>query len=224
MPSQRRNNSTPPPVMTWSKASLVLALCVIFDALRFLFEQFWFFGPLLIGSGTAAAVSQVVGSQSAGTAVGALVGGATALWGGPALEVFGIIMAMAFGLFGWMVVGLVLVITNARVFKEDAGGTVWFVSALFVSELPILGTVPALTVIVWRMYHTQIKKERLALSQYEHKQNSLLRQEQEMQAIESMRMQNEMLQQEDEEADAEEIESESMEADEEIPAEVRGSS
>ena len=217
MPSPRNNNQSPPKTMTWAKASLVLALCVIFDALRFLFEQFWFFGPLLIGSGTAVAVSHVVGSQSAGTATGALVGGATALLGGPELEVFGIIMAMALGLLGWMVIGFVLLATNARIFKESAVGTIWFVSALFVSELPILGAVPALTIIVWRMYHTQIKKERLALRQYENEQNSLRQQEQEMQAIESMRIQNEMLEQEEEEADAEEIEFESADTDEEIP-------
>lgn len=152
--------------MTWGKAVPVLAICLVFDAGRFLFEQFWLFGPIFIAAGTDAAV----GGGLTGKIVGGAVGLATRIplvSGG--LEVFGVVMAMAVGLLGWLTIGTLLMLTNSRIFKENG---FWFVASLAISVAPIIGTIPALVVITWRMYHHQIKKEKAALKKYNEEQTA----------------------------------------------------
>lgn len=190
MPS-RRNNSKPPKTMTWSKAVPVLIVCIIFDALRMFFEQFWFFGPALAAAACTGAVSSWVGSLWGLTAA-ACTGVAAALgyFGAAPIETFGVIMAMAVGLMGWLTIGLILILTDARIFEENAGHALWFAASLLVSEVPIVGTIPALTIIVWRMYRTQIHKEAVARRQYESEQAATLeeeREERQRQATELMR-------------------------------------
>jgi hypothetical protein len=179
---QKRNSQEPPPAMTWAKASPVLVLCIIFDALRFMFNQFWFFGPVLIGIGTSAVIDGAVGKVA-----GVIAGGASVL-GAPELQVFGIVMAMAVGLFGWLTIGLLLITTNTRIFKENAGNALWFIASLGISEIPFIGALPALTGTVLKMYGTQIKKEKRALKQYEQQQATERLQEQKQQAAELMQV------------------------------------
>lgn len=192
----RRNSSEPPKTMTWTKASPVLAVCVVFDALRIFFEQFWFFGPVLavgictvIAEGVVKTVTfGLLGTKTAAvtcTAAGGLLG----YFGAAPIEAFGVIMAMAVGLMGWLAIGLMLIMTNSRIFEENAGHALWFAVSLLISEVPIVGTIPALTIIVWRMYHVQIKKEAAAWRQYESEQATALveeREEQQRQAAELM--------------------------------------
>ena len=179
---RKKNSQEPPRVMTWMKALPVLVACLIFDALRFMFNQFWFFGPVLIGIGTSAMVGGVTGKVA-----GVIVGGASVL-GAPELQVFGIVMAMAVGLFGWCTVGLLLMITNARIFKENAGNALWFIASLGISEIPFIGALPALTGTVVKMYSTQIKKEKRALKQYEQQQATERLQERKQQVAELMQV------------------------------------
>ena len=197
MPSPKKS-SEPPRVMTWTKAAPVLVVCLAFDALRFLFEQFWLFGPVLIGAATSSALNGGVLGKTAGV----LAGGAAGIVGGPILAAFGVIMAMAVGFLGWMAIGLGLLITDARIFKENAGNTLWFVFGLGVSEVPFVGSLPAFTAITWRMYHSQIKKERAALKRYKEEQAELLRAEQAQQAAEIMQARaDELAQAEQQEAE-----------------------
>lgn len=179
---QKRNSQEPPRVMTWMKASPVLILSFIFDALRFMFSQFWFFGPVLIGIGTSAVVGGVTGKVA-----GVIAGGASVL-GAPELQIFGIVMAMAVGLLGWLTIGLLLIITNARIFKENAGNTLWFIASLGISEIPFIGALPALTGTVVKMYSTQIKKEKAMLRKYEKEQDAVQLQERKQQAAELMQV------------------------------------
>lgn len=189
----RRNNNKPPKTMTWAKASPILAVCALFDALRIFFEQFWFFGPALAVGICTVIVNGVVetvtfGLLGAGTAAAACTagGGVLGYFGAGPIEAFGVIMAMAVGLMGWLAVGLLLIFFNARIFEENAGHALWFAGSLLVSEVPIVGTIPALTVIVWRMYRVQIKKEAEALQKYEREQAAALaaeRAEQQRQAV-----------------------------------------
>ena len=164
------------------KASPVLILSFIFDALRFMFSQFWFFGPVLIGIGTSAVVGGVTGKVA-----GVIAGGASVL-GAPELQIFGIVMAMAVGLLGWLTIGLLLIITNARIFKENAGNTLWFIASLGISEIPFIGALPALTGTVVKMYSTQIKKEKAMLRKYEKEQDAVQLQERKQQAAELMQV------------------------------------
>ena len=201
--------------MTWTGALPVLALAVLFDAIRFLFQQFWFFGPALAAAYCTAEISSKVGVMVGGflCTAGATTAGAFAV---PVLESFGIIMAMATGLIGWMTMGLYLIITNGRMFKENTGNILWFAGSLLVSEIPLVGTIPAFTGIMVRLYHTQIKKEKLALEDYKKKHAAAdLRDRQEriaaaLQAVQRQEAANEAA---FDEADIEE--------GEEIPEEVR---
>lgn len=176
--------------MTWAKASPVLAVCVAFDALRMFFEQFWFFGPALAAAACTGVVSSVVGKLGGLTAAACTAGGGVlGYFGAGPIEAFGVIMAMAVGLMGWLAIGLMLIVSNARIFEENAGHALWFAGSLLVSEVPIVGTIPALTIVVWRMYHVQIKKETAALQKYESEQAAALaeeRAEQQRQAAELM--------------------------------------
>lgn len=172
--------------MTWAKASPVLAVCVAFDALRMFFEQFWFFGPALAAAACTGVVSSVVGKLGGLTAAACTAGGGVlGYFGAGPIEAFGVIMAMAVGLMGWLAIGLMLIVSNARIFEENAGHALWFAGSLLVSEVPIVGTIPALTIVVWRMYHVQIKKETAALQKYESEQAAAIaaeRDEQQRQA------------------------------------------
>ena len=170
---RKRNDQGPPPTMTWAKALPVLVIAFIFYALQFLFEQFWFFGPALAGVYCTAKVGGalskwtigLLGTKTAAAACGAsatLVG----YVGAPVIGVFGAIMAMAVGLFGWLTVGLILLTTNGRIFKENAGHALWFVAGLAISEVPIIGSIPGTLGITIKMYHAQIKKEKAALKKY----------------------------------------------------------
>ncbi|MBU6491073.1 hypothetical protein KGQ25_02910 [Patescibacteria group bacterium] len=217
MPSRRNSNdSQPPQAMTWAKALPILVIAGIFDALRFMFEQFWFFGPALAGVGVAVATSGWVGSWVGG-ALGAATGAVLGFFGGAALEIFGIVMAMAVGLLGWLTIGLLLMITNGRLFKEQAGNTIWFMFGLFISEIPIIGSLPGLTGVTFKMYHAQIREEKKALARYEKERVGMLQQEREARARQIMQVRAVQLAQ----AEQQEAMNEESYDDEEIPDEVR---
>ncbi len=163
--------------MTWTRAMPVMTTALVFDAVRFLFEQFWFFGPVLIGVGTTAATSGLFGTWIS-SILGTAGGGVSGFVIGPALEVLGIILAVAVGFFGWLTVGLMIMLTNARIFKESSGNMLWFMFGLLISETPFIGSLPGLTGTTFKMYHSQIKRDREALARYESEQAESGRQEQ----------------------------------------------
>ncbi|HUY05447.1 MAG TPA: hypothetical protein VMV62_01880 [Candidatus Paceibacterota bacterium] len=158
-----RNNDTPPQVMTWPKAMPVLAIAGIFDLLRMFFDMFWFFGPFL----AAVAANEAVGGGVTGAVVGGGVGLFAGTLGAPAIEAFGVVMAMAIGLAGWMAIGLTLALQNRRIFAANSDNTIWFIAGLMVSEIPLVGALPALFGSMYRMYRAQIKKDQAALAAYE---------------------------------------------------------
>ncbi len=177
-----QNNPKPrPQVMTWGKALPVFAVTVIFDAVRFMFEQFWLFGPLVISVGGAALVSSWLGggavATGVGTAAGAGAGAAAAFFAEPVLVFFGYIMALATGLLGWLTLLLLIAFTNFRLFKKEAKNMLWLLLGLGISEVPLIGSLPALTGTAWKLYHDQIKKEKAELRAWEEEQKQLAEQE-----------------------------------------------
>jgi hypothetical protein len=174
--------------MTWGKAIPALVIAVIFDVARIFFEFFWFFGPALIGVYCAAKVGDVAvigGILATGCAAGAT---AIGIGGFAVAATFGSVMAMATGFAGWLVVGGWLMATNARIFKENA---LWFVGSLLVSEIPLVGSIPAITIAVWRMYSTQIKKEKAAFKKWEEKNAGAQLEERNQQIAQLQRIQAE---------------------------------
>lgn len=171
--------------MSWGKAIPVLVLCIIFDALRFMFEMFWFFGPALVAVFCTIKVGEVVGTTIGGLACGATAG-TVGFFGFGVLETFGVVMAMVTGLAGWLVIGLILVMFNGRIFKENA---LWFAGSLLISEVPIVGAVPAITIVVWKMYGTQIRIEKAEMARWKKEQAAARLQERNLQMAQLMQAQ-----------------------------------
>lgn len=185
---QNRNNGTPPPVMTWPKAAPVLGIAVLFDVLRTIFEWFFLFGPAF----AAIAANAAVGGGIFGTVAGAAAALFAGTIGAPAIEAFGVVMAMAVGLAGWMTIGLILALKNRHIFKANPANTIWYVAGLMVSEVPFVGTLPAFTVSMWRMYRAQIQRDQAALKAYQASQAALQSrqaQQQQQAALAQMQMQ-----------------------------------
>ncbi len=155
-----------PPAMTWGRAAPIIIVAGVFDAARVFFTMFWFFGPALVAAYCAAQGGDVAVVSSLFTAGCVAVAGAVGFTGAPVLGAFGTVMAMAVGFSGWLVVGGLLLLTNARIFKENAA---WFVVSLAVSEVPLIGALPVLSGTIWRMYRRQITLEKAAQAAYDKK-------------------------------------------------------
>jgi len=171
MPQKR--NKPPPEVMTWSRATPVLVLCVIFDAFRFMFVMFWFFGPAMAALFCTIGVNEYPGTSVSvvtGKVVAvACVGGAATFGaiGMPWIEMFGVVMAMAVGLIGWLTIFLIQLLNNAGIFKENFAMIIRFAIGLLLSEIPIINALPSLTIINITMFHIQIKKGKEELQKWE---------------------------------------------------------
>ncbi len=181
--------------MTWPKASPVLTVAVVFDLLRIFFEFFWFFGPVVAAVACTATATSAAGTSMAGIAGKAVAAGCTTIAGGlgffgvGAIETFGVIMAMATGFLGWLVIGLMLMLMNARIFKEEAGHALWFVASLAIAEVPLIGAIPSFTLSTWRMYHIQIKSEKAKMKKYQQEQGALQQKQRQQAMMEAQLMQ-----------------------------------
>lgn len=170
--------------MTWRKASLVLIVCVVFDLFRAFFGMFWLFGPAVAGmycsntvnSALGTSVGGVVGTSVAGLCTGAAVAAGVAF--GAGIQMFGFIMAMAIGLLGWLTVGGLLIFSNPRIFKATGSSLLMMLLGLGVSQVPFLGSLPALTATIGRLYHAQITREKKALQEWHQEQALLYQREQ----------------------------------------------
>lgn len=205
-----QNSNTPPPVMTWAKALPVLIVAGVFDTLRAFFELFWFFGPALAAVACTAAGSTYVGTVVAGVActTAAAVAG---FFGAGAIEVFGIVMSMALGFLGFLVLGLWVTLSNARIFKANTTGMIWLMGSLGVSLVPFIGAIPSFTLSLIKLYRVQIRVEKLAFKQFQASQAAAQLQERRRQEAllqeraaqtERERQEEEMRQAEEEEAQA----------------------
>lgn len=213
-------SSTPPKTMTWLKASPIIVIAAIFWLLRMVFEMFWLFGAVFIGlAANFAAQSWVAGhigegniSHAAGYIAGLAAGGAAGTFGGPELEIFGVILAMVIGFLGWMVITLALAMTNTRIFKENPGGMLWLMLGLGISEVPLVGALPGTLGVVINMYRTQIKKEKAALKQWERQHAAALQTQRQQQAVYFLQQAQENAAEEAAEEDSTEQEAEEEEA------------
>lgn len=163
---RRSPEPAPPPVMTWGKASPILVVCGIFDVLRFAFNQFWLFGPLLVATGVGLVVDSYIGWSWAAGVVGAGVGLAAGFFGIGVFIILGTILAFCTALLGWGTIVLLLILMNPRIFSVNASSILWSFCGLVVSALPLIGSVPALSFTMWRLYHHQIAHDKKALASY----------------------------------------------------------
>lgn len=179
----------PPPLMTWGKASFVLIIGAIFDALGAFFALFWLMGPVFAGLICTGVGYATIGSLWGLTAVACAAGAGVAGFAfSPALTAFGAVMAMLVGFAAWGTVGLLLALTNGRIFKENATQLLWLVGGLALDQIPIVNAIPALTPILWRLYRAQIKKEKAAFAEYETRKVALDTQERQEQFMRVLQM------------------------------------
>src|SRR3989344_216103 len=64
----------------------------------------------------------------------------------------------------------------------------WFGASLLVSEVPFVGSIPALTIVMWRMHHVQIKIEKEALKKWKKENADAQLQERRQQIAEQAQM------------------------------------
>jgi len=189
MPQKR--SEPEPEVMTWGKALPVLIVAGIFDLVRLFFQLFWFFGPALAGLYCTSTASGWVGSlwgltEAAACTAGAVVAGSAA----SAFTVpFGVVMAGATGLIAFLALGLWIARANARILKSVANAPLQFAGAFAVGEVPLLGAFPVFTVVLWKLYSTQIKVEKAAHAKWKKEQVALRQQEREQQREQFMQAQ-----------------------------------
>ena len=220
-------SSEPPPVMTLTKAAPVLAIVLVFYALRFLFEQFWFFGPALAAIYCTSTVNVALGTSIttgiAGQAVAVGCSTVAAVAGAAISEAttaFGNVMAIAIGFLGSLTVWLTIMLTNPRILKERTT-VVKFVASGAVSEIPIIGSLPAFEVTILLMYLFQIKKEKMALKKWQEEQKQLQLQERNQKMLEfKQTYASQQIEAENEEQNQEILEFQQAQQ-EEIPEEVR---
>lgn len=139
--------------------------------------MFWFFGPALAALYCTVKVSDAVGSLG-GIVAGACTAGAATAGGLAfgAIEMFGVIMAMAVGLIGWLTVFLIQFINNAGIFKENFAMIIRILLGLLLSEIPIINALPSLTILNTTMFHIQIKKGKEELQKWKEENEERQRQ------------------------------------------------
>lgn len=172
--------------MTWGKALPVLLISGVFDLLRVFFVMFWFFGPALAGVVCTSGVNSYLNTSVAETggkvvAAGCSAAGAVGYVGAAPIAMFGVVMAMAVGLLGWLTVGMILVLTNIPIFKENASGGLLMLLGLGMSQIPFINSLPALTGTIIKLYHTQIAKEKESLRQWRQTQAQMANHSQQIQ-------------------------------------------
>lgn len=193
---QNRNNEEPPKVMTWGKAAPILAVAGLFDLLRLFFSLFWFLGPALAALYCTVNASETLANWTFGllgvkTAAVACSAGAAAI-GAAGVAVtapFGIVMAMATGFAGFLVLGLWIIMANARIFKASATGAFQLVASFGMSEIPFIGALPVFTIALWKLYKNQIQVEQAAYKKWEKEQEEAGAQTRRQQAVQAMQRQ-----------------------------------
>lgn len=180
--------------MKWSRAAPVLAVAAIFDLARAFFNLFWFFGPALAAVYCASKVGEWVGSLWGLTETACVAGAAVSGAYVAAITIpLGVIMATATGLAAFLVLGLLVIMTNARIFKSSPSIMLRLTGSLGMGIIPLVGAIPVFSFTMWRLYRRQIKVESAALKRWEkeHAQDiAMQNKERQRQAAQLMQVRN----------------------------------
>ena len=190
-----KSNQEPPKAMTWPKAMPILVLAGFFDLLRLFFNLFWFFGPAIVAALCTLGANNWLGTTVATTggkitaAACTAAAGAAGFFGVEVTVPLGTILADAVGLIGFLTLGLWIIISNARLFKVNATGQWWFVGGFGVGQIPLIGSLPVFTFVLYRLYKTQIQVEKDGLKKYNAELAAQQLQERNQKIVELMQMQ-----------------------------------
>jgi hypothetical protein len=224
-----RTRSRPPKVLSGRRKYAIVFLILALELLQLFFVFFWLTGPAVAAVGCTSVTNDLIGTDvtNLGGKFAALVCAAAAATAGfymsPALVSFGSVLAMVIGFFTWMTLGLILILTDSRVFIEEPRSLVWYISSLAISLIPLANGFFELTLTAWRILNAQTKKERVKLKVWEaaHAEQLAIERAQRTAALAAARafseaeaeeqfLSEEALEQESLEADAEEQEKEEM--------------
>lgn len=209
-----RAQATPRKGMTWLKATIVLIVTVIFDALRFIFVMLVFTLPFIIGAVAAAyasntswlswAPSWVIGLATSIGIATLEVFNPEAI---PAIAAFGVLMASIIGFIGFLfVLGMLL----AMRVKLTPHNQLWLGLAFVGGVTPFGNALPSLTPITLKIVRRQMRDDKKAHALYLKQQAALqAAQQQEQNAALSARQQMlalEAAQQEEAAAESEDME------------------
>lgn len=185
--------------MTGGRATLLFAPAVLLDALKFACTQLWFFGPALI----ALAGSAAVGGGWFGAAVGTIIGAGAAATAGAAIEMIGVILALAVGLLGWMLLLTLMIFMGIQPLHSRNFTAV--LVGFILSEIPFIDAVPSFTVSMWRVVQGQRKADKEARKKWQAENAEAIKQQERMNRVQ-MKQQLELqaAQEEADEAAAEE--------------------
>lgn len=203
---RRDEDEKPPEAMTRGKRLPIVVVAGVFDAIRLFFEFFMITGPALAALWCTSHAGDTLDKWTFGllglkTAALACSAGAAAI-GAAGSEItmpLGAVMSAVVGLIGFLVLGLWIVMTNARLFKVMTAAPIWFVGAFALTEIPFIGAIPVYSIILWRLYGSQIRIEQAALKQWEADHAARLRQRREEQAAQLAQVQQARLAQAEQE-------------------------
>lgn len=185
--------------MTNGKVALLVSFALLFDALKFMCTQLWFFGPALIGL----AGSVALGGGWFGSIVGTVIGVGAAASVGAAIEALGIILSLIVGAFGWLIMFGLLIGMGVQPF-----GTRHFTPVLIgflVGEMPFVNALPTFTVPVWQIIRSERKADTEARKKWAAENAEALKQQQRMDRIQMKQaLDQQAAQEEADEAAAEE--------------------
>lgn len=191
---QKKISGNLPTVTTWGDATPVLVVAVVFDLLRIVCTWLWVFAPGILAVYCVEKIHSALLCGTAGTVVGAAAAG-------PLMAV-GALLSTAVGLMGWIFVALVLFLRSPKVFERSL---MQLGLAFILSEVPLLSSIPSLTIAIWRLFRGQIKEDKEALQAYNKKHAAeLAKQRQQAQlALLSQARQRQMLMEEQQMMEAE---------------------
>lgn len=189
---QSRNSETPPKVMTWPKAIMpVLIVASIFDLVRAFFNLFWFFGPAIAALYCSSKVSDMVGSVWGLTKIACDTAAVAAgVYFSPVIASFGVIMADAVALLGYLLLTALVLGTNSRILKTVQTAMMQIGASFGVAALPFIGAIPTFTITLSKLYRRQIKLEKTTYRKWEKAQAEEQNRNREQQAAEITRARN----------------------------------
>jgi hypothetical protein len=210
--------------MNAMKATILMSLALVFDVLKFMATQLWIFGPALVGGAAGVAVASQYGAlagKAAGLITGAASGAAELIPGVAAgVELIGVILALAIGLLGWLILITVMASFRIRFFKGESRNFLRLFVGFLVSEIPLIDALPSFTVSTWLIIRGEYKAQKEAKAKYDAEYGAFLKQQQRTQNIEQkqlLQLQAAQIQAEQDEqdlADADAAEQEAIDAEE----------
>lgn len=192
--------------MTRAKEVRLLAIAIVFDALKFMFVWFWFFAPFIIGAVANTAAGGGIAGKIAGF-LGIGVGAAIS----PAIGAIGIVLAMAVGALGWMVLITVMAMSGIPLLAGNSRRFLKMFVAFCASEAPFLDMIPAFTPFIFSVIREERAADKKALAAHRAEQAAAMRQsqraaymqQQQMMEVEVAKQEQQTEQAEQEAADAE---------------------